>query len=167
MSKYNQTTNTENGDAKKAKIKEWLMQADWRVKEVHEPQAVWLLTALSQGGKTLTVARPKIAPDRIDIQTSMKLSEDTRRHYEDMASQDRQKLIWDIRIGLIQMGIDFLGIVDSLQEDIILFDCIYDDGLTKDRFLRRLAHVMNGMGYVLYMLRRHFSLPTEASDSIN
>lgn len=101
----------------------------------------WVFEAQRPKGN-IAVFRP-IRDDALYIISSVRISEAHRATLARMSKADRSNLLWDLRLGLLRLELEFVGVNDPL-ELIEVRQIIYEDGLTKDRFFARLRRVFSG-----------------------
>ena len=75
-----------------------------------------------------------------------------------METKQRRELWWGLRFQLLKMGVEFKGF-DEIVKEIIVMLRMYDDGLTKDRFLHRVNKIKNGQVAILWTIKRAFDEP--------
>ena len=75
----------------------------------------------------------------------------------------KDAILWELRFRLLNMSVDFSGIGEPLER-VTVAQRIYLDGLTKDRFLQRVAVVKNALIAVIWSIGRRLShLPAPSS----
>lgn len=158
MSKHSNSTGSPRSDNKRARIQAWLMQEGWKIGEGQHPQAQWLISATNERGFALVVVQPSNGPDRIDIQAGVTIDEGIQKLIAGMEPKLRQDLFWGLRFELLKMGVDFAGF-DEPVKLLNVSQRMYDDGLTKDRFVQRMSKIKNGQVLILWTLRRAFDQP--------
>jgi len=77
-----------------------------------------------------------------------------------MDATQRRSLLWDLRFDLIKMGVDFNGMAEPVQQ-VDITQRMYDDGLTKDRFLQRVTKIKNAQVLVIWSINRAFDQPPD------
>jgi hypothetical protein len=158
MSKHGRSTANPRSENKRSKIQSWLMQEGWKIGEAQHPQASWVIAATNPGGFSLVIAQPQNTPDRIDIQSSVIIGDDHQKLIAAMEPKERQDLWWGLRFALLKMGVDFGGF-DEPVKMLAVIQRMYDDGLTKDRFLQRVTKIKNSQVLILWTIRRAFDQP--------
>ena len=149
---------------KQARVRTWLRQEGWRIGELYAPDAAWIFSAEDNNENAVIIGQPKQPPDELFIHGNIKISEDCRENLEALSPQEYRQLLWNLRFGLLQAGVDFMGIDDPLDL-IMMRQNIYDDGLTKDMFFQRLHQVIRGMRFVLWALMRDNLVPPKEEDA--
>ena len=147
-----------NAQGKRPKIQNWLMQEGWQVGEAQADNTAWALTATNPLGHVVVVAQPQQASDMIVLQASIVFDDSFRHQFGSLDQAARQNVLWDIRLGLLQLGVEFNGL-DDTPNQFVVSQRIYDDGLTKDAFAQRLSQVKNAMLFVLWSISRKLGQP--------
>lgn len=145
------------------------MQEGWRVKEDSSPDALWLIQASEVTERPILIGQPKRSADVLVIQGEAGFAEEFDQHFGIMGDRERQEFIWDLRFGLLNMGVEARGIEEPLHE-IQVHVRIFDDALTKDAFFNRVAKINFALDYLLLMCERrvlHARLNASGTETIN
>jgi hypothetical protein len=160
MSKHGRSTANPRTENKRSRIQTWLMQEGWKIGEGQHPDALWVVSASNERGFALVVAQPRNTLDRIDIQAGVTIDEGHQRLLAGMDSKQRQDLFWQLRFDLLKMGVDFEGFEDPVKM-LNVTQRMYDDGLTKDRFLQRVTKIKNAQVLIIWTINRAFDQPPD------
>jgi hypothetical protein len=160
MSKNSRSTATTSAVDKRLRIQSWLMQEGWKIAEGHHPNATWVISASVDKGFTLIIAQPANATDRIDIQAGVGIDGDHQKLVAAMDAKQRRNLFWELRFDLLKLAVDFNGFDEPVRQ-INVMQRMYDDGLTKDRFLQRVSKIKNSQVLIVWTLRRAFDQPPD------
>lgn len=145
------------------RVETWLMDEGWTLSENSHAGACWLVQAEDQAQRRLLVGQTKSPGDQVRIQATVVVAADHREHFESLPAEVRDAILWELRFRLLNMGVDFSGIGEPLER-VTVAQRIYLDGLTKDRFLQRLAVVKNALIAVIWSIGRRLShLPAPSS----
>jgi hypothetical protein len=134
------------------------MREGWKIGESHHPQASWIVTANHDTGLSIAVVQPANAPDRIDVQTAVRIDENHQKQIVTIDAKQRQDLWWRLRFDLLRLGVDFQGFDEPIRQ-INVMQRMYDDGLTKDRFLQRVGKIKNAQILVIWSVQRALNQP--------
>ncbi len=143
---------------KRARVQNWLMQAGWQVGEAQAENAAWAITAVSPAKHPVVVVQPQQPNDAVLIQANLALDKTLRQRIEALSQNERRETIWAVRLGLLQMGVEFGGI-DDIPEQIVITKVIYDDARIKDTFLQRVTQVRDATLFTIWSLVRRFDEP--------
>ena len=143
---------------KKTRIQNWLMQEGWQVGEAQAENAAWALLATNQNGQGALVIQPQQFADMLFVQANMAFDESFRQQYQTLDQAKRQQVLWSLRIGLVQMNVDFEGIQEPFER-LSVSQRIYDDGLTKDNFAQRVMQVKMAMFFAVWTIMRAMEQP--------
>ena len=160
MSEHSRSTGNSHLEEKRSRLEKWLMQEGWKLGEKHHPNALWVITAILGTGGSLVVIQPRSVVDRVAIQTIVTISEDHQKLIAAMEPKRREDLWWNIRFELLRMNVAFGGLEEAVKLVTVLQN-MYDDGLTKDRFLQRVAKVRNAQAMVVWSILRTFDQPPD------
>lgn len=158
MSAHTNSTATPASQGKRSRIQRWLAEEGWQITELQHPDAVWLFQVFDSMGHGMGIIQPKSSPDRIVIQSPITIDADRQRALSALSEKVRQALVWEIRSGLLAIGLDFTGLSDPLSF-VGLTQQICDDGLTKDRFTQRILQVKRGVALVFGCILRALEEP--------
>lgn len=159
MHKHGRSTANPRFENRRNRIQGWLMQEGWQVTEAHNPDFLWVIIAQNKFGQTILIVQPKAPPDRIEFQAHIVLAEEHLKRLAAMKSQYRNQMWWDLRFELLKLGVDFEGFTEPVRQ-IRVLQKIYDDGLTKDRFVQRLSLVKAGLLLVIWRLGKTLEVET-------
>jgi hypothetical protein len=140
-------------DALRAKITTWLLGEGWQISEKPHGDALWLLEASDSQGRHVAVGQRRGKPEQILLEAAVGLSEHHQQRFSELAPAARQELLWELRFGLLALGVDFHGAQEPLQR-VVIGHRIYEDGLTRDLFAQRLFQVRNALLTVLWTVAR-------------
>ena len=141
-----------------AQIQTWLMEEGWRIRAENVPDAEWFLSGESEARVRIGIGQKRGRQDQIIIQGSVTFQQEQQEQIARLPSEQRNDFLWDMRLSLLNLGIEFSGIAEPPQE-VRISQRIYYDGLTKDRFLQRVSQVRNGVLTVLWMVARRLAQP--------
>src|ERR1700720_3526439 len=128
---------------KRALVKDWL-STEWSLSDLYDPNTYWILQAMSKEGKgegqSFVVLQTTVFPDQLLIQASAEVVPEMRKQMTEMTDADRRDLLWELRFGLLNLGVEFTGVTEPL-ELVMIRKSIWDDALTKDCFMNRVDEV--------------------------
>jgi hypothetical protein len=153
MTKHRRADTDTTFQDKKARVKTWLTQEGWKINEDTAPDALWLLQIYHSPNCPILIGQPTEHPDALIIQVEAGFVEEFDRHFEKMSDKERREFVWDLRFGLLNMGVQFRGIAEPLHE-VQVHLRIFDDALTKDEFLRRLSKIEAALDFTMWMCER-------------
>ncbi len=139
-------------------VRAWLVEEGWQVQPLGGPEVSWGFSARDSMGRGIAVLQMSDHRDRIVIQTAIEVSEGHQQRIAGLPQNERISFLWEMQIRLMQIGVLFTGVSDPLQR-IVLAQRIYYDALTKDAFLQRVSHVLNGLLVVLGTISQKFAEP--------
>lgn len=140
-------------DALRARITAWLLGEGWQIAEKPHGDALWLLEASDSQGRHVAVGQRRGKPEQILLEAAVGLSDTHQQRFGELAAGPRQELLWELRFGLLALGVDFQGVQEPLQR-VVIGHRIYEDGLTRDLFAQRLCQVRNALLTVLWTVAR-------------
>src|SRR5882672_2281009 len=140
---------------KRVWVKDWL-DTEWSLSDVYDPNTDWILQAMSKEGKegqAFVVVQTTVFPDQLMIQGSAEIVLEMRKQLTEMTDADRRDLFWELRFGLLNLGVEFTGVTEPL-ELVMIRKSIWDDALTRDCFMNRVDEVNAAVIFVLWTLQR-------------
>lgn len=141
---------------KRALIKDWL-SIEWTLSDLHDPNTHWIVQAINKddaaGGRAFLVLQTTLFVDQLLIQGSVEVEPEMRKQLTEMSDADRLALFWEIRFGLLNLGVEFTGVTEPLEMVRVRSE-IWDDALTKDTFMSRVDEVNAAIVFVLWTLQR-------------
>ncbi len=158
MTKGSSSTTNPRSEEIQAQIQTWLMEEGWRIRTEDVPDAEWFLSGESEGRVRVGVGQRRGSVDQVIVQGSVIFQQAQQDQINRLPPEERSDFLWDIRFRLLDMGVEFSGIVEPPRE-VRISQRIYYDGLTKDRFLQRVSQVRNGVLTVLWMVARRLAQP--------
>jgi hypothetical protein len=136
-------------------VREFLIEDQWQLGELSGPDLAWGHLATDRQGRKLVVAQRKERTDEILLQARVSVHENTQAQLRTLIPEDRKGFLWDMRMALMQMNVDFNGISDD-PTNIRVVSRIFFDGMSKDVFFQRLSEVRRALLTILWMLNRKF-----------
>lgn len=102
----------------------------------------------------------KAQADEVVLQGAYSPNGDFNKHFSETEPTDRNNLLWDMRIGLLGMDVDFQGLTEPLER-VDVTTRIFADALTKDRFFERLSKVERALLFLSWTVGRRVLGPNE------
>ena len=143
-------------EAKRKKVERWLVEEGWSMvpAELAVPlKMAWVIAAEMQKTTIYAFQQPN-RPDQLFIQGSVGLNNSQRAVFFGLSSEQRKAIIWDLRLDLLKLGVDFSGVSEVL-EVVHVRQAVFNDGLTKDRFMQRVGAVSRAQLFVAWTFARH------------
>ncbi|HRQ64126.1 MAG TPA: DUF2299 family protein [Xanthomonadaceae bacterium] len=143
-----------NDDKLRIDIKDWLMAEGWSVSERDHEQARWILVGEDAGKRRVQIARARFPAEQIRIQATVELAVQHRRQFAALPAQLRDSVLWDLRLRLLEMHVEFNGLGEPLER-VHLNQRLYLDGLSRDALMQRVSQVKDAMICVIWLVLRH------------
>jgi hypothetical protein len=152
---------------KRARIKDWL-ETEWTLSEIYDPNTSWIVQAINKApsaeAQAFVVLQTTIFPDQLLIQGSAEVVPEMQEQLTAMTAAERREFLWDLRFGLLKLGVEFTGVVDPL-EMVMIRKSIWDNALTKDEFMNRVDQVNSAVIYVIWMLQRRLPVGESGAEA--
>ena len=144
---------TGGGNSKRANVQNWMLEAGWKINDAHAQgiNTSWVVGGTHASGIGIGVAQPTPYPDLLVIEVGITTDESARAALTAMGPAAVEALMVELKMGLIQLGVEFNGQGEPLQI-LRVSQFIYNDGLTKDAFLHRLQQVKDAAFYAMMFL---------------
>jgi hypothetical protein len=148
----------ENTKEMEQKIRNWLLEEGFKITLLSDEHACFNIVAEDTDGRKVNVAQPIKKKDKITIATGAILSKELQQKVITLEAEERNRLLWTLRLGLLNRGVGFSGIEVPL-ESVEVSTIIYYDGLTKDNFMQRLFEVRKSLLFIFWMVERMLGEP--------
>lgn len=149
------------GVGKRQRIQGWLMQEGWQISDAQAENAAWTIAATNPHGQGVVVVQPQQVSDVLVLQASVKVDASFHETFAAIEQTKRDDLLWNVRFGLLQMGVEFAGLDDPPRQ-LVLTQRIYNDGLTKDAFVQRMMQVRNATLFAVWSITRGLQRPPDS-----
>jgi len=147
-------------NGKHGRIQTWLLSAGWQIGEAHADNAMWVVGAINPMGHPIAIVQAQQPSDMLVIQAQAEFDESIRQKFAEFSAEQREAHLMEIKLGLLQMGVGFNGLADPLERVSITHN-VYDDGLTKDNFFRRVEQVRYAVLYLIWSLNHKLGNPPQ------
>ncbi|MDK2781123.1 MAG: hypothetical protein PWR13_151 [Archaeoglobi archaeon] len=142
----------------KERILEWLVRDGLSVREVQDEGASFHLIAEvpPNSSQFIDVLHPE-KMDFILVASGIKLSEEHERALMNLAENEREKFMWEIRFGLIFLPTEFKILPDSKNPRLFQFTRkLYIENLTRQSLMDAVAEVHKCKLFIIWKLREKF-----------
>ena len=119
---------------------------------------IWGLMAEDRHKRRLLISQQNGHEDRVLLEARVVPTPEQSERLVAVPDWQANDLMWDIRLELSRMGIDFQGVSLPLKR-VVLTEALYfegalDSALAKDTFFQRVEHVRRGIAMVQFLLQR-------------
>jgi hypothetical protein len=144
--------NNEREDIKN-RIQKWLLEEGYKVQPSIQGKSLFNIVAKDSDGLVINIIQQLLKPDQIMIITRAVFSEDQQKRLQLMQKDEKNQVLWELRLELLKMDVSFSPIVLPLKF-VGLSSQIYYDGLTKDNFMNRFFKVKRSLMLVFWIIGR-------------
>ncbi len=144
---------TEYDDSLRLNIKDWLMSEGWAVSEREHAEAHWVLVAEDSSKRRVVLAQARSPAEQIRIQATVEFSDQHRQQFAGLPAAQRDAVLWDVRMRLLSMHVEFSGLGAPLER-VHINQRIYLDGLSRDGLMQRVSQVKDAMICVIWSTLR-------------
>lgn len=141
-----------------SQIIKWLVQDGWKVSDSPSGDAEWLVTCEDDAGRRLVVGQKKNRPDLVILQGGVTLPDLQREVGDRLRPKSRESMLWDLRLFLLQMGVEFGGIEWPLDK-VRVSQRLYVDSLSHNEFVQLLLRIKNALLAVIWSVSRELAEP--------
>ena len=149
------------------KVKEWLLDESFLREKKFDENAEFHYIIEFPKENIMDVVKPK-GKDCIIIACATQVSPE---HLELMAASNaktRKEFILDLNFGLNRFLVDYeLQISQELLQQFVITDQIFEDGLTKDNFIRALKRVFKSKLHCIWLIDKKFGNVTFSPQASN
>jgi hypothetical protein len=118
------------------RIRKWLAEEDWHVRDVDDPQAIFNVMATLPNGPNVNIFQYKHHVDRITLSHHWLFDDEFRSAICQLPEGSLRDVVWTIYRDVTTMGAEFIGL-DTPSTEMTIRAYVYFDGLTKDSFIQR------------------------------
>ncbi len=135
-----------------------MARENWTVKPRTREGVIWTLMAEDRHKRRLLISQQHGHEDRVLLEARVVPTPEQAEKLEALPVGQANDLMWDMRLELSRMGIDFQGVTLPLKR-VVLTQALYFEGaldgaLAKDTFFQRVEHVRRGIAMVQFLLQR-------------
>lgn len=156
------STNTQS-DEKRDLIQDWLLEEGFKIRTLPTKETFFNLVVEDSSGLKFQVVQPLTKKDQIVIITNATIPKDRQQKLDNIENRERNRFLWNLRFGLLNMGIAFQNISLPLKK-IQVSTPIYYDGLTKTAFMNAVFNIKRAMVFIFWTFDREFGEPKTTSD---
>jgi len=135
--KQEQETDAEAAQNVHARIRRWLAEEGWHVRDVPDPQARFNIMATLQGGQNVNIFQYEQHIDHLTVSQHWQYDSQLAEDIGQLPRRIQRDMVWDIYRDVSFMGVDFSG-HDVPPQEMIFRSYIYFDALTKDSLIQRV-----------------------------
>jgi len=147
----------------KNNIQKWLLEEGYKIQSKPNKDALFQMIATGADGIKISVLQPVLKLDQIVIVTGVGLDETRQTALQAMENKERLDFLWELRFGLLNIGVSFGGISIPLKGIEMSYPIFYD-GLSKDAFMHKFFDIKRAVIFVLWTFDRKFGEPKPKSD---
>jgi len=146
-------------------IQEWLIAEGWTLKELSHENTQWLIEARDPEKRPFLISQQKTPGDQIRIQATLAFDQSAQSDFAALPKDKKDRYFWELKFGLLQMGLNFVGLGEPLQR-VVLTKHLYIDGFNKTLFIHTLDLVRNALLMVLWALHREMAKDPDISGQV-
>lgn len=140
-------------------IIQWLESEGFTVKVYDDDTVAFFLGARSPSGVVLHAFQPKEKADMVLIGASADLTEEDGARFSALEAERRTRMLWDLRIALLQGGFAFnISPSPEAVRKVLITRALWDEAITKNGVMHAVQHVTNGVFLVIGFFAREFGL---------
>ena len=131
----------------KKRSQRWLEDGGWIVTDQQEvpSEVAWMLAAVDEQQRGLDVMQLLASRDVVIIQCAITVNVEHLKVINASPTHDLKTFIWDMRMRLLEYGVDFNNLTEDFTDAVLLNVTIAYDGMTKDTFMQRVALVRRSL----------------------
>jgi hypothetical protein len=116
-------------------------------------------------GQTMIFVGIEKKVKRVSIHKRIDLSLDVQNSYK--LSPNKEGFWYDLKVRLVFLGVNIIALPNHLTPKIIdLFEYIYFDAFTQDRWIHSIMNIINGYGLCSYMWEQ-FAISHQSGGTVN
>lgn len=130
------------------RIRKWLAEEGWHVRDVNDPQSSFNVMATIQSGANVNIFQYREHFDRITLSQHCVFDDRSQNEITQLPMAVQRNTVYSIYRDVSIMGLDLTGlIVPSTEMTIRTY--VYFDGLTKDTFMQRILLTIRALSISL------------------
>lgn len=147
----------ENSDCEKIKtnIQKWLLEEGYKIQVAPNKNALFQFVATDTEGLKTSVIQPTLKLDQIVIVSGINMDETQQAQLQTLENKERLNFLWDLRFGLLNIGVGFSGVAMPLKRIELSYPIFYD-GLSKKSFMQKCFDMKRALLFVMWMFDRKF-----------
>jgi hypothetical protein len=144
----------------KDQIKGWLVEEEMLVREIQDAHSRFRFLIMFPKDHYMEVAQPLASTDMVVIISPMSVSPEHREIMGRSRPEQRAEFIWALRFVMNTLAVDFeIDHPENILEKFTITDQIYEDGLSKDRFMSAIRKVWRANLQVIWILQKEYGGP--------
>ncbi|AMD16580.1 hypothetical protein TL18_00135 [Methanobrevibacter sp. YE315] len=138
------------------KVKEWLLDESYLREKKYDENADFHFIVEFPKDNIMDVVKPK-GKDCIIVACATQVSPEHLELMTEASPKVKKDFILDLNFGLNKFLVDYeLQINQDLLQQFIITDQIFEDGLTKDNFIRTLKRVFKSKLHCIWLIDKKF-----------
>jgi hypothetical protein len=152
------------GRAVHERIRRWLAEENWDVRDVPDPLASFNVMATLKGGPNVNIFQLKDHADHLTLSQRWVFDERLRSDVSKLAVKVQKDIVWNIYRDVSMMGVEFSGFKIP-PSDMAFFAYVYFDGLTKDILVQRVLLTIRALHLAIRTFMRAFEEHNQSVDA--
>jgi len=135
------------------KIRKWLAEEGWQVRDVDDSQSSFNVMVTLQGGPNVNLFQLKDHMDHITLSQRWLYDDEFRLAVRQLPADVLKDTVWNIYRDISMMGVEFHGL-DTPSTEMTLRAYVYFDALTKDTLVQRILLTFRSLALAVRTLVR-------------
>ena len=148
------------------RIRAWLAEEGWQVRDVPDPMSIFNVMATLKGGQNVNIFQHKTHTDHITISQHWVFDDQFQSHVGRLSTTLQKDLVWEIYRDVSIMGVEFDGFATPPREMRFLAYA-YFDGLNKDLFIQRILLTIRALHLSIRTFAREFERLDDSAEVAN
>jgi hypothetical protein len=141
LAEWVRTTNYEASREVHQKIRRWLAEEDWTVRDVSGTPTIFNIMVTLQTSQAINIYQHDDHYDHITLHEHLTFSGDFHEIFSNSTTKTKRDIAWSVYRDALLMGVDCDGLKVPPGE-LKYSSVIYFDGLTKDALIQRILLVL-------------------------
>ncbi len=148
------------------KIKDWCIEENLSLKKVNDQKANFHFSVGYPIGSNIDILQPKGKDDSIIIAAGVTVSPEHISKITKLKKETREEFLWDFRFILGNRPTEFnLNHPNGILNAFSITKALYDDGLTKDKFMNTLQEIHKTKLLGIWEIQKRFGVPKQGEKS--
>jgi hypothetical protein len=153
LSEVAQSESTDAARSVHDRIRRWLTEENWRIRDVDDSEASLNVLVTVQDGLDINIYQRNDHLDHVTVAIHWIYNDEFRSTLSELSSNFVRDIVWGVYRDVSIMGVQFHGL-DTPTKEMIFREYIYFDGLTKDSLVQKLHLLTRALSLAIRTFRR-------------
>jgi hypothetical protein len=153
LAEFVKATNADASRDVHQKIRRWLAEEPWEVRDVPDPNASFNVAVRITNEQIISIIESKDRPGHIEITKYLDFSDTFQSEFAQLSEGIQRDMIWNVHHDLLLLGVEFDGPGTPLSR-MRFVASIYFDGMNKDALVQRISLILRAVSLAVWTFAR-------------